>query len=278
MPRRRVLTDTELETLFALPTAEAVLAMHWTLSPAELSVIQRRRRDHNRLGFALQLCALRYPGRLLRPGERIPGIALQHLANQLDVPPDTFGVYAARFLTRYEQLDELRRAFGFIAMERAQRRDLLAWLLPVALATTRAPAIVATLMNEMRRRQIIAPGPSVIERMVAAAVLLAERQIAAQLTQGLTASQTEALEALLKTKEGTTISTLAWARQAPGAPGHRALARLAAQLRCLRAIGLDPAHAEGVHPERLRQLSRMGGRFTAPHAMPSTRCASQGAS
>ena len=39
--------------------------------------------------------------------------------------------------------------------------------------------------------------------------------------------------------------------------------RLVEQLTCLRAIGLDPAHAEGVHPERLRQLSRMGGRFTA---------------
>jgi TnpA family transposase len=137
MPRRRVLADSEQETLFALPTTEIDLAMRWTLSPADLSVIQRRRRDHNRLGFALQLCALRFPGRLLRPGERAPGIALRYLANQLDVPPDALVVYAERFQTRYEQLDELRRTFGFVAMERVQRRDLLAWLLPVALATTR---------------------------------------------------------------------------------------------------------------------------------------------
>ena len=33
----------------------------------------------------------------------------------------------------------------------------------------------------------------------------------------------------------------------------------------LRTIGLDPACAEGVHPERLRQLAREGGRFTAQH-------------
>ncbi len=43
-------------------------------------------------------------------------------------------------------------------------------------------------------------------------------------------------------------------------PIRQSLVRL---LTCLRAIGLEPAHTEGVHPERLRQLSRMGGRFTA---------------
>jgi TnpA family transposase len=263
MPRRHVLTDTDLDKLFALPTAEADLALHWTLSRSDLSIIQRCRRDHNRLGFALQLCALRYPGRLLRPGEHIPVAALQHLATQLNVAPDTLADYAARFQTRYEQLDDLRRAFGFVAMERPQRHDLLAWLLPVALATTRASAIATALMDEVRQRQFIAPGPSVIERMVAAAMLLAERRVADQLTKGLTTAQTEALEALLKTKEGTAMSVLAWARQAPGAPGHRAFARLVAQLTCLRAINLAPALAEGVHPERLRQLSRMGSRFTA---------------
>ena len=61
------------------------------------------------------------------------------------------------------------------------------------------------------------------------------------------------------------MSVLAWARQPPGAPGHRALARLVEQLTCLRAIGLDPACAEGVHPERLRKLAREGARFTAQH-------------
>ncbi|MBD3703911.1 DUF4158 domain-containing protein, partial [Klebsiella pneumoniae] len=33
--------------------------------------IRQRRRPENRIGFALQLCALRYPGRAL-PGEMIP--------------------------------------------------------------------------------------------------------------------------------------------------------------------------------------------------------------
>jgi hypothetical protein len=61
------------------------------------------------------------------------------------------------------------------------------------------------------------------------------------------------------------VSVLAWVRQPAGAPGHRALAHLVERLGILRAVGLDPSLAEGVHPERLRRLAREGGRFTAQH-------------
>ncbi len=37
------------------------------------------------------------------------------------------------------------------------------------------------------------------------------------------------------------------------------------QLTRLRAVGLDPACAESVHPERQRKLAREGGRYTAQH-------------
>ena len=61
MPRRRALTEAQLESLLALPVTEADLLRHWTLSDDDLVAIGRRRRNHNQLGFALQLCALRYP-------------------------------------------------------------------------------------------------------------------------------------------------------------------------------------------------------------------------
>jgi hypothetical protein len=52
-----------------LPTDEASMLRHYTLADDDLDLIHARRRPHNRFGFALQLCALRYPGRLLTPGE-----------------------------------------------------------------------------------------------------------------------------------------------------------------------------------------------------------------
>jgi len=265
MPRRRALTEAQLQMLFALPTTEADLIRHWTLSTDDLAVIGRRRRDHNRLGFALQLCALRYPGRLLRPGEAIPEAALCFVADQLGADPEDLTAYAARFQTRYEQLDALREKFGFEDLKPGRRREMLGWLLPVALATTNAFGIAQTLMDELRRRRFVTPGPFMVEQLVAGAMVLAERHVAGQLTRNLSEDKATALEALLGPKQGTAMSVLAWARQLAGAPGHKSLRRLVDQLACLRAVGLDPACAEGVHPERLRKLAREGGRYTAQH-------------
>jgi TnpA family transposase len=69
MPRRRAVTREQLEVLLALPATETELIRHWTLGAADLAAIERRRGDPNQLGFALQLCAFRYPGRLLHPRE-----------------------------------------------------------------------------------------------------------------------------------------------------------------------------------------------------------------
>lgn len=265
MPRRRAVTRRQIEKLLVLPVAEPELIRHWTLDAGDLAAIERRRGDPNQLGFALQLCVFRYPGRLLLPREAIPESVLAFVACQLRVAPDALADYAERRQTRREQLRALRGAFGFRMFTAEHRRELLAWLAPVALGNTDAAAIAATLMGELRRQKIIAPGASVIERLVAAAAMLAERQVANQLTRSLLPAQTKALDALLTGKEGTSLSGLAWARQPPGAPGHRALARLVNQRGLLSAVGIDPGCAEGVHPERRRKLAREGARFTAQH-------------
>lgn len=113
MPRRRAVTQTQLDALLALATDEADLVRYYTLSRADLAVIARRRRAHNRLGFALQLCALRYSGRLLHPGEVVPREVLTFIADQLDLPSDALVDYALRSQTRYDQLQALYTVFGF---------------------------------------------------------------------------------------------------------------------------------------------------------------------
>jgi TnpA family transposase len=123
MPRRRVLTGAQLENLLALPATEDDLVRQWTLSGDDLAAVGRRRRNHNQLGFALQLCVLRYPGRLLRPGELIPESALRFVADQLGTTPEALTTYAVRFQTRYEQLGILRDTFGFADLTSQRRKN-----------------------------------------------------------------------------------------------------------------------------------------------------------
>ncbi len=67
----------------------------------------RKRSDHSRLGLALLLCYLRYPGRVLG-AEEVPPVALvSFVARQLGVSPAAFIRYSRRDQTRREQLAEL---------------------------------------------------------------------------------------------------------------------------------------------------------------------------
>jgi TnpA family transposase len=259
------LTSAQISELLALPTDEPTLIRHYTLSDTDLAVIQRRRRPHNRLGFALQLFTLRYPGRLPRPGEFIPAEILNFLAVQLDLDFDNLASYGARRATRYEQLEVLRREFGYSTFAQSHYAEMQAWLAPIALTTTSGLAVARTLLEELRRRRIAAPGETVIERLVGAALLQADRHVAKQLAGSLSSQQLAAADKLLDLRDGTNLSEFAWARLPPGVVGHRSLTRLIEQVQLLRSLQLDPTAAEGVHPERLRQLAREGARLSAQH-------------
>lgn len=60
----RVFTESERRRLDAFPSeiVESDLIRYFTLSGSDLELVRRQRGDHIRLGFALQLCALRYLG------------------------------------------------------------------------------------------------------------------------------------------------------------------------------------------------------------------------
>lgn len=108
MPRRRLLTAAERGHLLALPETDDALIRHYTLSEADLAVIGQRRGDHNRLGFAVQLCYLRYPGIALPAETEPPTRLLAFVSQQLTVEADIWPQYAQRQETRREHLMELQ--------------------------------------------------------------------------------------------------------------------------------------------------------------------------
>ncbi len=65
MPRRSILSESERASLVALPDSTDELIRHYTFSESDLSLIRQHRASANRLGFAIQLCYLRFPGVVL---------------------------------------------------------------------------------------------------------------------------------------------------------------------------------------------------------------------
>jgi TnpA family transposase len=108
MPRRTILSASERESLLALPDTRDDLIRRYTLSESDMSVIRQRRSGANRLGFAVQLCYLRFPGIVLGV-DQLPFPPLLHLvAGQLKIPVEQWAEYGDRAQTRREHLVELQ--------------------------------------------------------------------------------------------------------------------------------------------------------------------------
>jgi TnpA family transposase len=63
--RRQQLSEAQIAALFDPTDDRRELLRHYTLSDDDLAMIGLSRGDHNRIGRALMLCYLRYPGRPL---------------------------------------------------------------------------------------------------------------------------------------------------------------------------------------------------------------------
>ena len=154
----------------------------------DLEHICHRRRPHNRLGFALQLCALRYPGRLLSPGEVIPREMLRFLAAQLGLKADDLLPYASREETRHEHLAILRRVYGYKTFAGRGARALKSWLAGQAELARSNEDLARRFVDQCRRSQTILPAISTIERLCADALVDAERRIEARIAGRLNSS------------------------------------------------------------------------------------------
>lgn len=110
MPRRTLLSPEQRARLFSIPIDAAEMTRYFVLSAEDLALIRTKRRAVNRLGFAIQLCALRHPGRVLDPAELPPEPMLAFVGKQVGIDPALFGDYARRAETRREHIDRTSKA------------------------------------------------------------------------------------------------------------------------------------------------------------------------
>ena len=112
MPRRSILSATERTGLLALPESQDDLIRYYTFNETDVALIRQRRGDANRLGFAVQLCLLRYPGYALASDLAVAEPVIQWVARQVRVETNAWAKYGERDETRREHLQELRAYLG----------------------------------------------------------------------------------------------------------------------------------------------------------------------
>lgn len=272
MATRELLSSAQRNRLAALPEMdERELARHHTLSEADLAAISVRRGAANRLGFAVQLCLLRYPGRPLRAGEVVTRPSVEFVASQVGVDPDAFAGYAGgpegagRDTTRREHLSEIVRTFGFRAFDASAYRDLSRWLQPIAEGTDSGEALVGALLEEMRRREIVAPALSSVERLAWETRRRTQERVFGRLLEGFEDERLGRLDSLLIVPEGEDETPLNRVRRPPGPPSPKNFKDVLDRLNFVRSLGLPSDVGTGIHHSRLSRLAREGAKTTPQH-------------
>jgi TnpA family transposase len=272
MAHRELLTESQRVSFHAPATDERGMVRHYTLSAEDLALINRRRSDPNRLGFAVMLCYLRFPGRILREGEQPPAELCGFIAEQLGLDAAHFGDYAERDQTRREHVLEIEAALGLRPLSPALYREVAAWLLPTALATDHGPTLVTTILEELRVRRIVCPPLPAIERLGGSVRARAQRQLWRLLTDGLTEQQRRSLDQLLEVRVGGGQSTLAWLRQTAYAATTGNFPKLIERLSMVRALGIEPERATRVHQNYWLKLAREECYTHALASLTDTQC------
>ena len=121
------------ESLLALPDSKDDLIRHYTFNDTDLSIIRQRRGPANRLGFAVQLCYLRFPGVILGVDELPFPPLLKLVADQLKVGVESWNEYGQREQTRREHLSELQTVFGFRPFTMSHYRQAVQMLTELAM-------------------------------------------------------------------------------------------------------------------------------------------------
>ena len=265
MPRREILSPAQREALLLIPVDRVGLIEHYVLSEQDLSLIRQRRGDHNRLGIAVQLALLRFPGIALQADETPPQELINFLALQLNIHSSAWDEYAQRDETRREHLLELQNHYGILTFTLGQYRSLAGWLLSTALQTNKGVALVRVAIEELRRRSVIIPRLPVLERLCAETALRAQRQLFATLSADLTDKQRQQLDAVLQPHEDRQLSVLAWLRSPSGVASPRNILTHIERLQRIRAIELPPDLGQRIHQNRLLQLAREGAATSIQH-------------
>jgi TnpA family transposase len=262
MPRRSILSATERESLLALPDAKDELIRQYTFNETDLSIIRQRRGPANRLGFAIQLCYLRFPSIILGVDELPFPPLLRMVAAQLKVPVESWDEYGQREQTRREHLVELQAVFGFKPFTMSHYRQAVHTLTELALQTDKGIVLASTLVENLRRQTIILPAMNAIERACAEAITRANRHIHAALTDSLLLRHRQRLDELLKRKDGSKVTWLAWLRQSPIKPNSLHMLEHIERLKAWQALDLPAGIERQVHQNRLLKIAREGGQMT----------------
>jgi TnpA family transposase len=245
---RGFLTTAERRRLSTFPQEISVgdLGRYFTLTPEDLAQLSSQRGDHNRLGFALQLCTLSYLG-------FIPD-------NLLEPPPTVLRLLVLQVM-------------HYLNYRRATTPDLVEledWLVERALEHDKPTFLLHLAAERLRWEHILRPGLTMMERIVSTARQRARKVTFENMAHLLTSQGRGFLDSTLEVDEGGHRTTLAWLQRMPNDHTATQIKVTLEKIRFLQRSGIPTWELGQVNPNRLKFLANIGARATNQQLLRSS--------
>lgn len=252
------------------------LERYFYLDDRERQLVNRRRGAHNRLGFALQLCTVRFLGTfLVNPTDVPPGV-VNYLAQQLEIKDiQCLSHYLERTTTHREHAGEIQRLYGYRDFhDPPEYWRLVRWLYQRAWLSAERPSVLFDLTTaRLVERKILLPGVTTLTRLIARIRERANQRLEQALFRLAHPQQRVKLEKLLVVGENSRQTPFEQLRKSPTRISASGLVAALQRLVSIRALGLNELNFTKIPTARLQLLARTaaGSKAQAIARMPEPR-------
>jgi TnpA family transposase len=234
------------------------LAQYFHLNDNYRRIVQARRGDHNRLGFALQLGTVRFLGTFLIEPTEVPSGVMTYLAQQLEIAnPNCVALYRQQ-RTWWNHITLISQQYGYQDFfQQPGHWRLLRWLHNRAWSSDEAPSVSFDRVSAyLVERKILLPGVTTLERLVSMVRERVQQRLWRRLAQLPTLEQQQRLEALLVRNPTTLQIPLEQLRRLPTRYSAPALVKALLRLVQVRELGVNALNFSRIPPSRIKALAR----------------------
>lgn len=262
--RGRELFSKEQRKLFMkYPEDEWTIGSYYTFSKYDLEIIMKHRKEENKLGFAIQLAALRYPGWSYSSNKTIPIEIIQYIANQVCTVPKALKLYSLRNNTSRDHIKELKKEYGYSSFSTNDSKFLLKYLVNLAFENNDSLFLMNQSLEYLRKKKIILPAITTLENLVWEAKNKSEKFIINTIVSSLNPTQRNKLNDIVflqsEKLKGKTI--LVWLKEPIGSPSPDNFLKVIEKLEYIRSLNLENTQLVKVHKNKINQIYSLAQRY-----------------
>ncbi len=241
-----------------LPQAD--LIRFFSLSKRDLQQLALLRGDHNRLGFALQLCCLRCLGFCPDQLRLLPQPVIDYVAQQLQLDPVALNRYGHRPQTCRRHRQAVEQYLGFRPCSQPDLAQLKVWLLNRAQEHDKPALLLELAVQKLYHDKRVRPAISTLERLITEVRSEAMQSTFELIQPLLSPPHYQFLDQLLLVDESLGMTPLAWLRRPATMNSPRAILKTLRKLQFLNQQGIASWNLARLNPNRLKFLAQLGKR------------------